>query len=1297
MKILMVHPHDLFSDQEPWTVRPKYLAQELLEMGHEVRLAYFPLRDTLPAPELAVRDGLPTVPLGRLGRYLVGNIQNLRPHAAWADIVHFQKCLPQAAVAALVAATLAGKPVHYDWDDWETLIYRYANVSRPVGWYLGLLESLLPSLVSTLSVSSERLREEAVNLGFPAERIYEAPVGADLERFRPDIDGSRVRALLGNPRTLVLYSGQLHGAQYAELFLRAARQIRNHRDDVRFVMVGSGVRLRELQNLAGKLELASSVIFTGPIPHAEVPRYLAAADILVASFQDDDQQQSKSPLKIVEYLAMGKPIVSSRVGEVPRMIGDAGLLVEPGSDEALAYGIEQLLQDATLRASLGAKARRRVESRYNWRSTAENLARAYETALETHAQNRRNSVRYRLKRWWMDDVLDLEVLGALDGREAFQGPRILQLDLVNECNNNCAGCWCHSFLLREARYSFQRRRKFLPAREARRLIDEAYEMGVEDFYLSGGGEPMLHPELLDLLRYIQARGMSARLNTNFSLANDFLVDEIVRLGLRQIQISLWASNPESYVRTHPGKDAYSFRHVDRMLRKLARIKEGCPDIKIMNVMSNLNCQDFSEMIAYACDAGADAIEFTPVDVVPGRSDNLLLSEEQRQWLYAEARKHEGEALTNRYGRPLRLENYDHFLRRLSGSHALSGDHDRTIIDILPCYIGWTFARIHPDGLVNPCLKAHGIVLGNIRQDRLGDLWKSEGLKEFRRKARVLKKDDPIFQRVGSDPRAKVGCYRSCDDLERNLAIDRRIKRMSPARRFLMEGSLRLWRWLRGRPSTNGGNGARLAAAVESTPPRPSSPPREIFWLFGPSAEIHDRVFKKKGHYRETVEEISRHRERGVPFEIEIRPHKVNFLHLAGAAAEAARLCGCAVDMSDLRFDPRPLTELAYHYRSFLHEMNKRLEKTPVRVHTEDPEMRALMELCQKRAREGEPEDRILEALGAVLEGCFTGPAHIGMELSSRIPDQAAGPEADLSAELFDKLLGQCRALSVRKITFAGLGEPLLHPRFLEFCHSVLWADLELEVETVPLVLDETLVRTMLAMGLSAIELRFWRSSGQDGTLEARALERTRALLAERKRTPQAQATDIRFAFRLTPENWRAIDSWMEAAASLRPTHVLVSVPGAELQRRLTPNELEEIRDRLDRWRKRLAGMSIQCLTTIEGHPGSWGVPPVPSHPTHGCLAGWRFLFVTAQADVLFCYPGGRLGNLAERSLEELWHSAGQQEFRRSAKFLGVPADGYSAWENREEKLPCQGCVNLSVNFGVERDLGKLGCQRFLLP
>lgn len=384
-RILMVHPHDIYSSVEPWTRRIKSLASELIKNGYEVKIIYFPVSYSKVSKDYS-EDGYGVIPFNRYPSpfLFLKNILKFIQLGRWADVIHLQKCHHYASIPAVISAYFNKKPLHYDWDDWEEMIWYEScgtnRHSRFIGLSFKILERFLPVLSDTVSVASECLKELALSFGLKAENIFPIPVGADLEQFNPVIEGDRIKQKYKITGPLILYVGQLHGAQYIDLFIKAMNIVLHKNKKVSFMIVGEGFMERKLKSLVAELGIAEKVIFTGSVPHHEIPEYIAAADICVAPFRDTKVTRCKSPLKIVEYLASGKAIVASNVGEVKKMVGGVGVLVKPDNFHLLAQGILRLLVDKELRDSIGRLARQRAENIYNWRVSTLSLMSAYKRA-----------------------------------------------------------------------------------------------------------------------------------------------------------------------------------------------------------------------------------------------------------------------------------------------------------------------------------------------------------------------------------------------------------------------------------------------------------------------------------------------------------------------------------------------------------------------------------------------------------------------------------------------------------------------------------------------------------------------------------------------------------------------------------------------------------------------------------------------------------------------------------------------------------------------------------------------------
>jgi glycosyltransferase involved in cell wall biosynthesis len=378
LNILMVHPHDIYSAKEPWTIRIVEIARVFTKWGHNVKLVYFPLpkkeRGKLKSEKI---NEFVTIPFSRRAYHLIKNIFEIQKYAKWADVIHVQKCFANAAIPALFGAYIHKKHIHYDWDDWEFEIYNFSPPSIFFGNYLNYMEKTLPKLVDSMSVASYKLEELAIGLSFPKKKIAMAHVGVNLDRFNPRHKSKEIKEKYNLKKKVILYLGQLNGAQYAELVIKSYKQILKKRNDISLLIVGGGSNLESLKNKTNELGLQNDVVFTGFIHDNEVPLCINVADVAVASFEKNKITECKSPLKIVEYLGSGKAIVASDVGEVNRMIGEAGIVVKSGSVKSITNAILKILDNSKLQKDLEKKARIQAEQNFNWEITAKNILDVY--------------------------------------------------------------------------------------------------------------------------------------------------------------------------------------------------------------------------------------------------------------------------------------------------------------------------------------------------------------------------------------------------------------------------------------------------------------------------------------------------------------------------------------------------------------------------------------------------------------------------------------------------------------------------------------------------------------------------------------------------------------------------------------------------------------------------------------------------------------------------------------------------------------------------------------------------------
>jgi len=387
----------------------------------------------------------------------------------------------------------------------------------------------------------------------------------------------------------------------------------------------------------------------------------------------------------------------------------------------------------------------------------------------------------------------LDLLGIYNGEYAFGGPSHVQIDLTYNCNNNCIGCWCNSPLLEEKTISPRTKAETLPFDLITELLDQLAKMGTKEIYFSGGGEPFVHPRIMEILEYAKSRKFVCYVNTNFTLLDKEKIKRLIDVGVEHLTVSTWAATAKTYALTHPNKNEDTFRQIIENLKFLNDAKIKTPYIKLYNVIFNLNYHEIKDMVRLAQETRSESVEFTLIDTIPGKTDKLLLDSHQINELQKYAQEISSSLDKNCCFDGVLLFRFDSFLRRIASSSDLKkATYDRNIIDRIPCYIGWSFARVMPNGDVNACLKAHRIPTGNLYRDSFNQIWNGEKQRHFRKKTLVYEKKDPFFQLIGNDPHIKeAGCYKSCDDIGRNTHIHNRIMSLTFLERQLLKAAARI--------------------------------------------------------------------------------------------------------------------------------------------------------------------------------------------------------------------------------------------------------------------------------------------------------------------------------------------------------------------------------------------------------------------------------------------------------------------------------------------------------------------------
>ena len=300
-------------------------------------------------------------------------IERIRPDFIYQRYARF-------SWAGVVAANRIKRPLLLEYNGSEVWVGKHWDHVGNLD-LLERYERLNLDAAARIFVVSEVERRNLEARGVAGGKIVVNPNGVDVERFRPGVGGVEARRELQIADDEVVAGfvgtfGPWHGVE------KLAEAIRKIPADVkvRFLLVGSGSLHAAVEK---QLEGDKRVIFTGAVAHDRVAKLLDACDVLVAPHVPlaDGSEFFGSPTKIFEYMAMGKGIVASRLGQIGEVLvdGETALLVEPGDVEELRASILRLVESEELRKRLGARAREVAESEHTWKRNAQRVLDAYKS------------------------------------------------------------------------------------------------------------------------------------------------------------------------------------------------------------------------------------------------------------------------------------------------------------------------------------------------------------------------------------------------------------------------------------------------------------------------------------------------------------------------------------------------------------------------------------------------------------------------------------------------------------------------------------------------------------------------------------------------------------------------------------------------------------------------------------------------------------------------------------------------------------------------------------------------------
>jgi glycosyltransferase involved in cell wall biosynthesis len=298
------------------------------------------------------------------------------------DVIHAHNP-PDTLFVVAAPFKLLGKKFVFDHHDLCPELYRsryrtgegfFTRLLRVFEWCsLKLADITIATNESYKQVQIERAKRDP-------RTIFIVRNGPDKLRMSPVQPCPRLKAM---KKCILCYVGSLNPQDGVDYLLRSLRYLSHDlkRSDFHCVIMGTGDSLQDLRDLAGRLQLNGCVELTGFVPDEDLQANLAAADICVDPDPSSPLNDVSTWIKVMEYMAYEKPIVSFDLKETRFSAGEAAVYVKPNNETEFAETIAQLMEQPELRKKMGTYGRRKVEEELQWNKVGQNLLAAYETLM----------------------------------------------------------------------------------------------------------------------------------------------------------------------------------------------------------------------------------------------------------------------------------------------------------------------------------------------------------------------------------------------------------------------------------------------------------------------------------------------------------------------------------------------------------------------------------------------------------------------------------------------------------------------------------------------------------------------------------------------------------------------------------------------------------------------------------------------------------------------------------------------------------------------------------------------------
>ena len=349
------------------------VCENLIKLGHKVTL-FVPNRGKYryETPVQIIKIPIPKVPFSLPFLFQIGLFFYLMSFSLRSkpDIIYTRSTI--IGIAQKLIKTVISVPLVTEINANKPEEARMNGASEWKIWFIKFFERRFYGASDRLIAVTVGLKEWLINdYQVSPEKIAVIPNGANTDISRP-MDQQACQSKLGfsEDALYVCFVGTLLVWQGVEYLIEAAPLILEDIPEAKFIIVGDGVTKHSLLEMVNKKNLQDYFVFTEQVPYQQVPLYINACDVCIAPFVRE--KRDSAPLKVFEYLACGKPVVTSSNIEAIEHF-QTGIIIEPENSLELADSLVYLLRNKSLRTRMGKNGRELAVREFSWEAVTKKV------------------------------------------------------------------------------------------------------------------------------------------------------------------------------------------------------------------------------------------------------------------------------------------------------------------------------------------------------------------------------------------------------------------------------------------------------------------------------------------------------------------------------------------------------------------------------------------------------------------------------------------------------------------------------------------------------------------------------------------------------------------------------------------------------------------------------------------------------------------------------------------------------------------------------------------------------------